>query len=256
MALIASEYLDTVKDIVLEGSIQYDGFQAYLLGFGISLNIAGDGYPTGLEAAAVPILSTTLHFNEGRDSATSYTTVLNFSNRRAPYSGRALLRPSITGQPLGFAESNIGSLRGWGESLVGQYGGWKSDESGEMSYSPGALQESMGNTMGQSQGAFSRMHGDATTGAAAQAASAGMGNPVTGMGSPQEAMMGNPQQGMMEATAPQAGPDPMEGFTPHGNRLASTGTTGELFANRKPIVIQPETEEEASERRGRQRKEE
>jgi hypothetical protein len=53
-----------------------------------------------------------------------------------------------------------------------------------------------------------------------------------------------------------SGPDPMEGFTPHGNRLASTGTQANLFANRQPIIIQPETEDEASERRGRQRKEE
>jgi hypothetical protein len=216
MALIASEYLDTVKDIVIEGSIQYDGFQAYLLGFGISLNIAGDGYPTGLEAAAVPVLSVNFHFNEGRDGATSYTTVLNFSNRRAPYSGRALLRPSIVGQPLGIAGMEGGfGMSGWAAGMESVYG------------EGGSFQQSQANTLGQSAGAFDRMGGDATAGEIGR-------------------------QGAMAT----AGPDPMEGFQAHGNRLASTGTQANLFANRQPIIIQPETEEEASERRGRQRKEE
>ncbi len=55
MALIASEYLDTVKDIVFEGSLPYEGLLTNLLTFGASLNIAGNGYPTGLEAMAAPI---------------------------------------------------------------------------------------------------------------------------------------------------------------------------------------------------------
>jgi hypothetical protein len=117
MQQVASEFLDTVKDIVFEGSLTYDGLLTNLLTFGSSLNIAGNGYPTGLETLAAPILSVGLQFNEGRDGATSYSMGIQFSNRRAPFSGQALFRPAIAGQPLGFPEAVLdaqGHAGRWG----------------------------------------------------------------------------------------------------------------------------------------------
>lgn len=100
MLRLASEYLDSVKDVVYEGSIPYFGLLSSALTIGHSLNIAGSGYTTGWESLACPVVAVELEFNE-RSGATSYTTSLSFSNRRAPYSGAALQRPAMVGQPFG-----------------------------------------------------------------------------------------------------------------------------------------------------------
>jgi hypothetical protein len=194
MQQVASEFLDTVKDIVFEGSLTYDGLLTNLLTFGSSLNIAGNGYPTGLETLAAPILSVGLQFNEGRDGATSYSMGIQFSNRRAPFSGQALFRPASAGQPLGFPEAVLDAQGHAGlPDLAGQYGGWKMGEEGP-EYQQGALQQSIAGTLGQSGGALGRVGGSPLGAAAAQSASAGMGDPVTSMASPQEALAGVAEQ--------------------------------------------------------------
>ena len=106
MQLLANEYLDSVKDVVYEGSIPYFGLLPSALTIGHALNIAGSGYATGWESLAVPIVAVDLEYRE-RDGATSFVTTLAFSNRRAPYSGAPLVRPAVKGQPIGTTEGII-----------------------------------------------------------------------------------------------------------------------------------------------------
>ena len=100
MTTFASEYLDAVKDIVYEGSIPYYGLLSTPFFFGHKLDILGSTYATGWETLAVPIVAVTLEYCE-RSGATSYVTTLTFSNRRAPFTGAALQRPNMVGQPFG-----------------------------------------------------------------------------------------------------------------------------------------------------------
>ncbi len=194
MQLIASEFLDTVKDVVYEGSLPYEGLLPNLLAFGASLNIAGNGYPTGLEGMAAPILSVSLAFNEGREGATSYSMGIQFSNRRAPFSGRALFRPGIVGQPLGLPEATGAAMydtSGTAQQLAGAMSGagaLKINEQGQSEAAYGQIGKGgTGIGGGPSMGSLAEAAGGSpVTGAAAQAASAGMGDPVTSLASPQE----------------------------------------------------------------------
>jgi hypothetical protein len=100
MLLMAQEYLDSVKDVVYEGTIPYHGLLSAALTIGHALDIAGNSFSTGWEALAVPIVAVDLSYNE-RGGATHYTTTLSFSNRRAPFSGAAFQRPAVVGVPIG-----------------------------------------------------------------------------------------------------------------------------------------------------------
>lgn len=104
MLVYASEALDSIKDIVYEGSIVYYGLHSASLTIGHSLNITGGTYSTGLDAAAVPIVAVELQYQE-RGGATSYVTTVSFSNRRAAFTGAALQRPAMVGQPFGSQDS-------------------------------------------------------------------------------------------------------------------------------------------------------
>jgi hypothetical protein len=130
MLTLASEFLDSVKDIVLEGTIPYFGLLSDALLIGHSLDITGNSYDTGWEDASIPIIAVDLEYNE-RAGATHYTTTLTFSNRRAAFSGAALQRPAMTGQPLG-SETALGIREGFGgtseqleaaRGTLGQLGG-------------------------------------------------------------------------------------------------------------------------------------
>ena len=114
MTLLASEYLATVQDIVYEGSIPYYGLLATPLLIGHQLNIDGNGYSTGWESLNLPIIAVDLEHCE-RAGATSYVTTLTFSNRRAPFTGAALQRPAMVGQPVGLAMGTQG-LNSGGET--------------------------------------------------------------------------------------------------------------------------------------------
>jgi hypothetical protein len=111
MLLLAAEYLGSVKDVAYEGSIPYYGLLSDVLAIGHALNIAGNGYDTGWESLAVPIVSVDLQYQE-RGGATHYVTTLSFSNRRAPFSGAALQRPAMTGAPFGLADGAVGLASG------------------------------------------------------------------------------------------------------------------------------------------------
>ena len=116
MLLFAQEYLDSVKDVVYEGSISYYGLLTSVLEPGHALNIAGDGWTTDLESAAIPILAIDVEFRE-RSGGTSYATTLSFSNRRAPFSGAAFSRPAVTGQAFGGESGALDGLAEMASSL-------------------------------------------------------------------------------------------------------------------------------------------
>ena len=106
MTTFASEYLATVQDIVYEGSLPYFGLLSAALLIGQKLNITGSTYPTGWDSFAIPIIAVELEYRE-RSGATHYLTTVTFSNRRAPFSGTALQRPAVLGQPLGIGLTEL-----------------------------------------------------------------------------------------------------------------------------------------------------
>ncbi len=114
MTTFASEYLSSVKDVVYEGSIPYYGCLDTPLVWGHALEILGSTYATGWETLAIPIIGVDLEYCE-RSGATNYVTTLTFSNRRAPFTGAALQRPNVVGQPFGLANGSLG-LAGGGET--------------------------------------------------------------------------------------------------------------------------------------------
>ena len=164
MLLMASEFLDSIKDVVYEGSIPYYGLLSTPLLVGHSLNITGNGYATGWENLNLPIIAVDLEYCE-RSGATNYVTTLTFSNRRAPFSGASLQRPRVVGQPLGIG-GGLGSIGGTLETV-------------------GSLQETAGQV-----GAALASNPGAVASSAGQSATAGLGDPVTGLSSPQEGIGG------------------------------------------------------------------
>lgn len=87
--ILAQEVLDTVKNTVIEGSIQYIGKYSTALTLGRALNIAGNGYATGYESIGAVIRSVTLDYApDGGPSP--WVTSLSFSTRLKPFSGDRL----------------------------------------------------------------------------------------------------------------------------------------------------------------------
>jgi hypothetical protein len=103
MILWAQEMQGAFADTVIEGDVSYLGLLATVLAPGHRVNLPGNPYTSGWEAVDLPISRVELTYNNGR-SPTSFTTELHLSNRRAPYSGEAFLRPSITGNQFGIGE--------------------------------------------------------------------------------------------------------------------------------------------------------
>ena len=103
MALFASEFLDSVKDVVVEGVVPYHGLLSSYLVPGKAVSIAGSGYVTGWESLALPCVSVEVRFQPGPEG-TSYHTTLHLSNRRGRYSSENFLRPNITGSAFGTDE--------------------------------------------------------------------------------------------------------------------------------------------------------
>ncbi len=109
MQIFASEFLDSVKDVVVEGSVSYYGMlERYLVcgATGQAVSFTGNdsvtAYTTGWEALNLPVVSVELVFNTGPDG-TSYTTNLQLSNRRGRYTADNFLRPNIMGAQLGMS---------------------------------------------------------------------------------------------------------------------------------------------------------
>lgn len=93
----ADNLLDSVKDPVEEGTVVYEGLYEDALEMGIALSIAGNGYATGWEASAIPVIECQLEWNTGPGSVTSHTTTMRLSSRKAHFSAEAFLKPDRTG---------------------------------------------------------------------------------------------------------------------------------------------------------------
>ena len=100
MLLYAQEMLDAVSPIVYEGQATYRGLWTTGLAFGQALQFTGVDYTTGLESIPINIASCTVEFGEDATTGVSYTTVCELSNRRAPFTGQYLFRPSQVGSVL------------------------------------------------------------------------------------------------------------------------------------------------------------
>jgi len=104
MQTYANELFDSIKDVVVEGTIAYLGLPTTYLAPAQAVSITGNGYTTGYESLALPVASIDIQFNAG-PRGTSYVSTLHLSNRRARYTGNIFVRPAITGQQLGLGSS-------------------------------------------------------------------------------------------------------------------------------------------------------
>ena len=104
MQTYANELFDSIKDVIVEGTIGYLGLAATYLVPGQAVSIIGSGYTTGYESLALPVVSTDIQFNPG-PGGTSHVSTLHLSNRKARYTGDIFVRPAITGQQLGLGSS-------------------------------------------------------------------------------------------------------------------------------------------------------
>ena len=103
MTTFASEYLGSVQNTVVEGTVPYYGLLSQFLVVGSSgqgVSVTGSTYTTGWEGLNLPVVSVELVNNNGPDG-TSYTTNLQLSNRRGRYTADQFLRPNILGSQLG-----------------------------------------------------------------------------------------------------------------------------------------------------------
>lgn len=102
MQAYADNLLDSVKNTILEGSVQYLGLYEAAMEMGYALNIAGTACvgTTGWESGSVdpiPIVECTVGWNTEPGAATSWTTTLRCSNRMAHFSAEMYLKPDRTG---------------------------------------------------------------------------------------------------------------------------------------------------------------
>lgn len=87
MSTLAQQILDSLKDTVIEGTATYHGKLSTALTLGRSLDIARSGGTTGWESIAAPIRTITLNY---QDRSAIWTTRLDFSTRRRPFTGDRL----------------------------------------------------------------------------------------------------------------------------------------------------------------------
>jgi len=87
MEALAQEYLDVLKDEVIEGSIIYHGypggFNPLVMGYALNLPIQGVTGP--LDGINLPVRTVTMRWPQ--DAATAEEVVFQFSNRRRPFEG-------------------------------------------------------------------------------------------------------------------------------------------------------------------------
>ena len=100
MQAFANEYLSSIEHTVVEGDLRYLGLNSQYLTPGLAVNIAASTFTTGYEAVDLPVTSVELDFHEA-EGATSYSTLLHLSNRRARYSADNFLHPMMIGVPIG-----------------------------------------------------------------------------------------------------------------------------------------------------------
>lgn len=118
----ADDLLKSVKDGVIEGSVEYHGFYAAALPFGIALNIAGAA-TTGWEDAALPVVGVDVAWSQGPED---YMTTMSVSNRKGHYSAEMFMRPERSFAPIGIPGGDsdpFGGITGLGLDTGGMLGG-------------------------------------------------------------------------------------------------------------------------------------
>lgn len=95
MNTFATEWLNSSKDVVFEGTVPYHGLIAGMLNFGNAVELTGSDFTTGLESTPLPVIEAILDFHEDEAGATSYTMALNCSNRRQRYSADVFTKPPL-----------------------------------------------------------------------------------------------------------------------------------------------------------------
>jgi hypothetical protein len=129
MNTFANEYLTSVNNVVVEGTMPYHGLPATTyLAPGQAVSIAGNGYTTGFESVALPIVGLEVHFQNG-PNGTSYETAFHLSNRRGRFSPANFIRPSI--KPFDFGQGTTIGATGLAQGSMAAV-------SGETTYSEDA----------------------------------------------------------------------------------------------------------------------
>jgi hypothetical protein len=130
MTTLAQSDLDSMKNAVVEGEVQYDGILAAALVLGMSLNVVpntGD-VATGWDTAAVPVVSCEVHWGLG-DEPLPHTTVLGCCNRRGHYNGGDFVTPRRGAQLGNFGEGGAFTAA---EGMGGNYGMGAAGSMGQM----------------------------------------------------------------------------------------------------------------------------
>jgi hypothetical protein len=91
MRAYADDLLDSVKDVVFEGSITLKRFDSRWFAPGRAVQWTGSGYTTSWESAGLPVVECALRWTQ---AGHRYETVIRYSNRRAPYSAALYERPA------------------------------------------------------------------------------------------------------------------------------------------------------------------
>lgn len=119
----ANEQFDSIKDVVVEGSISYLGLATPYLVPGYSISIHGQGYTTGWETLqssgwppGLPVSQAEVVF-QWNASGTSYLTNLSLTNRRQSYTAEVFLRPTPRDQMLGGQPFGAGYGTEWNKGL-------------------------------------------------------------------------------------------------------------------------------------------
>jgi hypothetical protein len=163
MNTFATEYLDSVQDVVVEGSIPYYGLLTTFLTVGATgqaVSITGSTYTTGWDALAIPVVSVELIFQSG-SQGTSYQTNLQLSNRRGRYTADQFLRPGISTQLMTGDTFTAGppTLAGGGHlgASIGDYavGSAGGQQAGDYNGTGNAADWTVGSAGGQSSSDWS-----------------------------------------------------------------------------------------------------
>jgi hypothetical protein len=114
MLAYASEVLDSVKDAVIEGDVEFLGLYTAGLTPGLALNIAGSGYNLGWESGAIPALPVTeCELSWGKGGILHITT-MKCSNRRQRFGAEAFMRPDRSGLTFDWGDATIDTTSGGG----------------------------------------------------------------------------------------------------------------------------------------------
>lgn len=148
MSQFTSEAFDSVKDVVVEGTLPYYGLLTTYLtpgSGGQAVSIAGSGYTTGYESLALPVVSAEVHFQSG-PVGTSYAMALHLSNRRGRFTSENFLRPNVSSAQLGTGDAFGGSAPTYLEQgPTGDPSAW---QVGGLLGSQGAANWQVGGTVG------------------------------------------------------------------------------------------------------------